>query len=426
MILRFLVAMVVTFFLSVGPPSENVRGTGPPFMEDVEMADLKKEPLPTPSGVGGGAKTRAITVALKDLPNPAEFEDEYGLRFMDKYQEGKLTEVVESLKAERQMEPNQVFKRRDGKWELITGHRRTAAMYILALKNATGFSLDMAVMCLEILEASPHDLLVRAIADNELGKNLDTNERLRAVLKMHKADVPKKRGAAALGTSEKSYGRLVKIVAHPRVLDHVMKDHLGPTAASAIVEVAEKAGRLDEFLGYFDQLVERTKAEIEKADHLAKAETGKGLKPNAMLVMNNLEPHVVKGWIEALAKGKPLTEEDDLGFEANFNKKTAVATIKVKVDARNDSVTHVARIASQVSKVAQHLAAFAQKRHELEAPEGPQAALQKDESFLDLDLLKTFGLEEIAMDLEHELRGTDKRTPWAAPASVADDAKKGE
>ena len=95
------------------------------------------------------------------------------------------------------------------------------------------------------------------------------------------------------------------------------------------------------------------------------------------------------------------------------------ATIKVKIDAKSEPVEHLARVASQVSQVAKHLVAFAQKRHELESPQGPQAALEQDESFLDLDLLKEFGLGDVAMQLEQDLRTGDGSS--AEPASEDDD-----
>jgi hypothetical protein len=131
-----------------------------------------------------------------------------------------------------------------------------------------------------------------------------------------------------------------------------------------------------------------------------------------MLVMNNLEPHVWKGWLEALAKGRPLKEESDLGFEATFDKKSKIAVVKLKVDATDAPVAHLARVASQISKVAQHLAAVAQTRHQLENPQGPQAALAKDEGFLDRELLKKFDLEDVDMDLAREMRGHDDSSNW--------------
>jgi hypothetical protein len=237
--------------------------------------------------------------------------------------------------------------------------------------------------------------MTRSITGNELGKKLDVKERLLAVKKAATLGATKKELAAMVGMSEKSIERDLSIVRHPRALQHVMDDNLAPTTAGALVEVAASKGRLDEFLDYFDGFVSRMKQKIEDEDSRAKQERGKGLKPQQMLVMNNVEPHIVRGWLDALAKGKPLTEGKDLGFEASFDKDSAIATIKVKVDARRDPPERLARVAGQVSQVAKHIAAFAQTRKQLEGPEGPQAALQQDDDFIDRELLHAFGLDDV-------------------------------
>ena len=70
-----------------------------------------------------------------------------------------------------------------------------------------------------------------------------------------------------------------------------------------------------------------------------RAVMGVRMKPGQMLVANRLEAHVVRGWIDALAKGRPLTEEADLGFEATFDPKRAVAA-HAKHDVRSCQRRH--------------------------------------------------------------------------------------
>jgi hypothetical protein len=188
------------------------------------------------------------------------------------------------------------------------------------------------------------------------------------------------------------------------MLDHVMDDHIPPTIAAALIEMAASNDRLDEFLDYYDGWTRRTKQRIDEDDHRARQAHGKGLRPNQMLVMHYLEPHLAQGWIESLGKGKPLSEERDLGFEASFDKKTGRAKIKLTVNAKDDDVEHLARVAGQVSQVAKYLAAYAKRRYDLESPEGPQAALLRNESFIDEELLKEFGLEDLADQMKQELQ----------------------
>jgi ParB-like chromosome segregation protein Spo0J len=361
-----------------------------------------------------GVQTRLITLRLKQVDDPAQQQDEFANRFGLKYKLESLTDLLEDIKLHGMIEPVQVAKGPDGKWRIISGHRRIAVLYILARQGVPGFSEDMEVPVIEVQNASHLHLLVRSIATNELGERLDVKERLLAVKKLDADQATKKEMASCLKVSEKSIERDLRLARDERLLQHVMDDHLPPTAASALAEIAAKNKRLDEFLDYFDGFVSRKKKEIEDEDRHAKHETGKGLKPSQVLVANRLEPHVVRGWIDALAKGHPLTEEPDLGFQAAFDRKTGVATIKVRLDATRAPVEHVARAASQISKVAKRMAAVAKTRHELEAPEGPQAALQDADSFLDLDLLTQFGLDDVAIQLEQELQAGEQssgRTP---------------
>ena len=266
-------------------------------------------------------------------------------------------------------------------------------------------------------------LLARSMTTNESGVKLDPEERLLAIQKLDSAGAIEKEIAVIANVSEKQIERELRVVRNPRVLDHVLKHNLLPSIAASIVEVAK--GRLNEFLDYFDQWALAKADRIEAEDLRAKQETGRGLKPAQMVVASRLEAHVVQGWKDALAKGKPLVEEKELGFEATFNKKSAVATIKVKVDARNDSVEHLARIAGQVPQVAKHLAAFRPKAlPSLKPRSGAQAMLQEDDSFLDRDLLAQFGLEGI-IDLVTEVPAEDNLSAEPTPPGPQNDATSG-
>ena len=388
------------------------------------MATVPNVPEPERTAKPMG-RTRIVLIRLKEVLNPSKSRDEFGNRSPDKYLAENNLDLIESVKVHGLLEPPLIARGKDGKWRLICGHRRIAVLYILADRGVAGFSLEMEVQCLEVLDASDLDLLTRSILDNELGKKLEPKERLVAVKKLDAAGASKKEIAATVGASEKSIARDLLVVGNARILQHVLADNLLPTVAAAIIAVATPKGRVDEFLDHFDSHVLKTTGAIEEDDRRAKLERGKGLKPSQMLVANRLEPHVVRGWIDALAKGKPLTEERDLGIEATFDKKSAVATIKVKVDARNDAVGHIARVASQISQVAKHLAAFAQKRNELEGPMGPQAALQKDVDFLDKELLAQFGLENV-IDLEMEPAMEESPLDGSTPQENQNDAKDGK
>ncbi len=424
MLSRVFMAIVTMLFLCFGldPGGHSDCRAAGPFLERGSFMDQDNKVPATPEPTPPAPKTRLVIVKLRDLPNPADHLDDFALRFSTKYTPDSLHDMAESQKLFGLLETPQIVRHADGKWGIVCGHRRIGGLHLNAKRGVPEFSLDMDVPCQEILDSSRVALLARSMTTNESGVKLDPEERLLAIQKLDSAGAIKKEIAVIANVSEKQIERELRVVRNPRVLDHVLKHNLLPSIAASIVEVAK--GRLNEFLDYFDQWALAKADQIEAEDLRAKQETGRGLKPAQMVVASRLEAHVVQGWKDALAKGKPLVEEKELGFEATFNKKSAVATIKVKVDARNDSVEHLARIAGQVSQVAKHLAAFAQKRYELEAPMGAQAMLQEDDSFLDRDLLAQFGLEGI-IDLVTEVPAEDNLSAEPTPPGPQNDATSG-
>jgi ParB-like chromosome segregation protein Spo0J len=169
-------------------------------------------------------KRRLVTVTLRDLPDPAKQADEFGNRFLAQYQPENLGDLSDSIRLHGVFDPPVVARGKDGRWRIVSGHRRISALYVLARKGAAGFGLDLPVQCLELVDASELELLLQSIAVNELGKRLEPKERLLAVKKAGEAGATKKQIAATVGASEKAVERDLKIVKDARVLQHVLDD----------------------------------------------------------------------------------------------------------------------------------------------------------------------------------------------------------
>src|SRR5262245_25392282 len=115
-----------------------------------QMPNVKTPSTPL-SAAQSAANLRVANIPLKDLPNPAKQEDQFGLRFQAKYQPENLADLIDSIKLHGLMEPPVVAKRKDGAWDVICGHRRGAALHCLADRGTPGFTLEMSVPCLEVL-----------------------------------------------------------------------------------------------------------------------------------------------------------------------------------------------------------------------------------------------------------------------------------
>lgn len=399
MLLRILMAMVALIFSWFGLSVGFNQRAGPIPTRSVLMS-RSKNLTTAPEPDGGGVKTRALNIKLKDLPDPAKApEDGYSHRSKEKFSPQALHDVIESLRAEKQLEPIQVVKTAKG-WIVIAGHRRLAAFHYLAnLGKTPGFSPNTEVHALELIGASKEDLLVRSVADNENRLGFDHKERLLAGRTLHDANVGATRGAAALGVSEKTFERLIKVVKCPRIFEHVVADHLPPTAAAALVAAAEKNGRLEQMCAHVDKWVEQAKEDLEEKDRLARNKSGKGLKPNQLRVARQLNADLVNAWVYALIKGERLTNKPAPGFDISFNDKTESATVKFKVNCGKDAVPHLIRVAAQASLICKLVMKVAKERHEKESQD-TSPATASDQDFLDRELIKSAGLEDVVAELD--------------------------
>jgi hypothetical protein len=358
------------------------------------------------NSIGGASKTRHVVIRLGDLPNHAdEHDDLYDLRAAVKYTKPNLSELIQNLRFEKQLNPIRVFKQ-DGKWRVIAGHRRVRALFELVEENADGFSLDMEVRAEEILHASHEDLLVYAVSDNEQRESFDAKERLLIVQKFSAANVSVKRAAVALGISEKTYKRDERLASNECMLQFVLDDKLSPSAASGILDLSEKTGRTDEFCVHFEVYSEDVAKDIDERDRVAKAQGEKGLKPAELLVKNNIPPRVINQWLSAFASGKPFTAEDTWNFRASLDKKTGQLRIdKVTVDVLNDPLPMIAKTASKLSQITKRVLAMLQVRYEREVNGSKELAIEPIP--YDLEALKALGMEDLATLLERDLQAEE-------------------
>src|SRR5207253_1837144 len=116
------------------------------------------------------------------------------------------------------------------------GNRRISAMRMAASENVPGFTANMPVEAIQVVNATPQDLLCRSVADNVIRKSYTLGERLRAALTLHHGGVETNRGAFALDLSPKQFLRDVKIAGQTWMLAHVENDDIGHTAAVDLLE----------------------------------------------------------------------------------------------------------------------------------------------------------------------------------------------
>ena len=256
------------------------------------------------------AETRRTNVRLSDLKKDT---DRYFHRPSAALEEKDLDSLLKSLTLEGLQVPVEFFRDGVGTAYLTKGHRRVAACRILAGRNTPGFTEDMEVEAIEVLGATPQDLLVRSVADNEVRLNLDRVGRIRVAKKLHDAGVEVERAARALAVSIKTYERDLLIAEHGWMFQHVIDDSIAPTPAYVLLAKAKEVQRLPELKEDLDAWVAREKQKIRERGRRLKAQQNKDLRPGDKMVKKFLTNHLVAHWLELLAKKQQLSTRTPSG-----------------------------------------------------------------------------------------------------------------
>jgi len=332
-------------------------------------------------------RTRVIRVRLKQLVLKVEDNSH---RAKDAFERAALQSLHDSIKTEGLRHPPEVYAAGDGTFIVVTGNRRVTCLILLAQDGVTGFSMDMEVEVVELLDTTELDRLAWSVADNEVRLNLTPSECFDVVKKFVKAGMPDERGAYALGLSVKQYRRDLTLVRNQWMLALVNKDAITATTAVELLEAADKKNRLAELKRFLEDWVAEKELEIEVEGQKRK------LKPAEMLIRSKLTAELKRHWLDLLATGKELDAEVQRKVKVDLNPKTLeVAVQGFKLNLQTDPVEEIGRILGTLSQIAKEAAPILKTRMALEGAEGPQAKLLSamDASQYDEEFLKQAGLQ---------------------------------
>jgi ParB-like chromosome segregation protein Spo0J len=345
------------------------------------------------------ATTKRTTVRLDKITFDT---DRYCHRDPEALGYESLQSLMDSLTLEGLQVPIEVFIDENGNIVLLKGHRRVYAHLGLADKNAPGFTRDMEIEAIEVADATPVDLLVRSVSDNEVRLSLTRVDRIRVTKKLHDAGVQVERAARAMNISTKTYGRDLVIGADQWMFNHVIANNIGPTHAYALLVEAQKAGRVSEMREDFDQWVVGKQRMIDEKEKLRKARDGKELSPADKQVKKYLPNHLVTHWVELLREKRRFNDDAKWTFAAGIEKETGQLRISsVSLDLEKAPVDRLAKVASKLSALTKQLAPYVKTAYEKASGE---SASSIEDSPYDLEYLRALGLEEIAKDLEEQTK----------------------
>lgn len=344
-----------------------------------------------------GATTVRIKVPLCDIGLDPE---RFCHRDPENLTEEKLQSLMNSRATEGPQNDIEVYRAPDGQMVATKGHRRLLADRFLARNQVAGFTEDMEIEVVEVQNATPLELMIRSLADNEVRESLTRVERIRAVKKLHDNGASTDRGAMTMGESTTNYLRDLLIAQNAWMFQHVVDESIEPTNAHTLLEVAKKENRLVEVREDFDAWVAEKKRIIRDKERKYKATHNKEMPAADKKVKKYATNALIKHWVEGIKAKRRFDEDTQWNFAAGIDDNAMLSIGSVKLDLEKATLDQLTKVGAKLSQVAKQLGPVIKKRHEEERKAGDAA----DDTPYDLEYLRDLGLEDEAAKLELQCR----------------------
>jgi ParB-like chromosome segregation protein Spo0J len=294
--------------------------------------------------------------------------------------------LTDSIKLEGGIRvPITIYTNSKGQIVVICGHRRVGALQTLADRKEPGFSHDMEIDAIEIVNGTEQDYVTESVTSNESQLKLSQIERLRALKKLDEAGVKGPRAARALGVSKPTYYSDLRVVENPWAYDLVVDESLALSDASKLIKEAKEKERLDELQAHVEGWIAKTKQEQpDKSVTISKA--------------------LVEHWLRCLTATSKLPLDDTIDNSNKWGIKAHIDQNRLEVhpitmDLTKASAEELAILVGQFSQLGKQLTPYAQQKVQIE-----RCREQIDPAPLDFEHLRQHGLAEYADKLEQEYR----------------------
>ena len=194
-----------------------------------------------------------------------------------------------------------------GKYTCRDGHRRGAAISLNIAKNAPGFAQDMLIPILVIpADMSEAEVVKKTMSVHMKRKGWSDIGKIRAAVRMKALGMTNLAIAPVLETSATSVGRLLTLGTNPKWMKHVADHDIPSSTAVNLLQVAEKARRINDLDTAFDEWRGTTLRTIEAEDHKRRANGETSLTVEQKRLQVHLKPEQVAAWADQLRSGRPL------------------------------------------------------------------------------------------------------------------------
>lgn len=199
------------------------------------------------------------------------------------------------------------------------------------------------------------------------------------------------------------------------MFQHVIDSSIDATAATELLETAEKAKRMDALKDDFDAWVAAKKHELREKEKLRKLQGGKELSAAEKQVKRLLPRHLLDHWLELIQEGKGFDEEAEWDFAAHLDSQSRRLHVgSVNLDLDKAPPEQIAKVASKLSLLSKQLGPIVKER----LTSGRAEA--NDDVLYDLEYLTQFGAQDLADHLKErfEKAKEEKDEPLAGPVDA--------
>ena len=194
-----------------------------------------------------------------------------------------------------------------GKYMGRDGNRRLTGIGLNIRRGVAGFTENMLIPVYVLpASVSESEVVKREVASNVQRASLSDTGKVRAAKRMKGLGMTNVEIGPVLGISATSVARLLVLGTNPVWMGYTANHDIPVSTAVNLLQVAEKAERVNDFNKAFDEWRAKTRRTIEAEDNRRRANDEPVLTVAQKWLQAHLKPEQVTAWADQLRSGDPL------------------------------------------------------------------------------------------------------------------------
>lgn len=239
-----------------------------------------------------------------------------------------------------------------GKFLVLDGHRRKAAIELLVKGQTPGFDIESLVVPVNVIisEITKLEELMRSASANVSRIDFSKTERARVLKALYDEKCPEGEIQRILNIKKSQYDRDLLLSHTDWMMDLVEDKCVNYSTASRLLQVAKSTGMENALREALDEFVEKTKQALKAENKRRRANDQKEKTGDQLDPQKYLKADQVTTWEDDMRAGRQLSEAG-FKFKALVSETKGVKTLEISSINRNLAEMGV----NQISKVVKRL-----------------------------------------------------------------------